>query len=35
MVRRFRLITGLLLLPGCGGPPQPTLPFDEQLYDIA
>ena len=28
MVRRFLLITGLLLLPGCGGPPQPTLQPD-------
>ena len=28
MVRRFLLITGLLLLPSCGGPPQPTLQPD-------
>ena len=28
MVRRFLLITGLLVLPGCGGPPQPTFQPD-------
>jgi hypothetical protein len=35
MVRRFLVITGLLLLPGCGGPPQPTLQPDADTVTAA
>ena len=35
MVRRFLLITGLLLLPECGGPPQPALHPDAETITAA
>lgn len=35
MLRRFLLITGLLLLPGCGESPKPSFHPDAQTIEQA